>query len=627
MTVIRRIYIPYLLLLLLVPLRFLGQEREGHLNCNPTLFDKQPPRKLLNKGTATSTDPLPLPFFEDFAYDGVFPDSSKWTDYQVYVNNTMGNKPVSRGVATFDALDWRGIPYDSFSNSTFRYADTLTSQPINLSLNVVTPADSVYLSFFYQPQGNGFYPLPQDSLMLYLKTKFGGFVKIWSAPGTTIQPFTQVMIPLSDSLYFDSFFQFRFVNIAALQWADADWNIDYIRVNSGRNMYDTTLGDVGFTYDPTFLLNDYTSMPYRQFTIATATERVTQLTCNIRNNYDAAQPVTYGYNATVLNTSTILKTHSWNSGMISPQTTQPFTVPAYTTLIPLSSVGEYARVVFRNQFVIQSVSPSDPPQNDTIVRDQVFDNYLAYDDGSAEKSYYLDLDPSLPGKLAIEYHLNKPDTMRGMAIYFGRQVPLATYKYFNILVYNSISGVNGSIADHVLYTQEFCYPGYADTLNHFWIYRFDDPLPLPAGTFFAGTLQPAEGGSDSLYFGLDVNRIGSNHTYYSVLSHWQPSLIGGAVMMRPIFGLPIFGTEVNSVSSKPKTWSISPNPSSDYVHFRFESDAPTAYSVLDMQGRVILEGKVENEGRVWIGDLAPGLYIVKLAAENLNYQPLKFYKQ
>jgi hypothetical protein len=50
--------------------------------------------------------------------------------------------------------------------------------PINLSADSV--GDSVYLSFFYQPQGNGFYPSNGDSLMLFFKNKFGDFVKVWA---------------------------------------------------------------------------------------------------------------------------------------------------------------------------------------------------------------------------------------------------------------------------------------------------------------------------------------------------------------------------------------------------------------------------------------------------------------
>ena len=258
------------------------------------------------------------------------------------------------------------------------------------------------------------------------------------------------------------------------------------------------------------------------------------------------------------------------------------------------------------------------------MRDVVFDNYLAYDDGSAEKSYYLDLYPTLPGKIAIEYHLNKPDTMQGMAIYFGRQVPFANYKIFDIKVYSALQGVYGAPSDNVLYTEEFCEPAYLDTLNKFCVYKFSNPVVLPAGTFFAGTFQPAESGSDSLYFGLDVNRVGINHAYYSVLSNWLPSLISGAIMMRPLLGLPVKGTGVlETVSKKPK-WRIIPNPATTQVQIDWDGDKEARFTICDMTGRIVASGKPGKENTVDISALKPGLYIVQLSSgtEILDIQKL-----
>ncbi len=606
--------------------RAAAQEHAWHLMFNPNLLHAQKPVLPAKKTTGTATEPLSMPFFEDFTGYSIFPDSSKWTDFCVYVNNTMGNKPISRGVATFDALDWKGIPYDSFNNANFRYSDSLTSQPINLSLNVVSPADSVYLSFYYQPQGNGFYPLVQDSLMLFLKTKFGGYKKVWSAQGTTLTPFKQVMIPITDSLFYDSFFQFRFINIGALYWADAVWNVDYVRMNKNRNMNDTSVNDIGFTSNPTFLLNDYTSMPYRQFYGYSSAERASQYLCSLRNNYSINQTINYAYTGTVLNSGTILKTATYTNGTVAAKQTNQLSFPSYTSLITLTSVGNYQKVVFRNKHFIQSVSAADPAENDTVIKDQVFDNYLAYDDGSAEKSYYLDLYPTLPGRLAIEFHLNKPDTMQGMAIYFGRQLPFAFNKQFDIKVYSTLAGINGAVADNVIYTQEMCSPGYADTVNHFWIYKFDQPVALPAGSFFAGTFQPAESGSDSLYFGLDVNRIGSNHAYYNVFSGWVPSLISGAIMIRPILGLPVPTTGVSELNTLNYSFSISPNPAGDLIRFDLGIDETLQYCICDMQGRKVKEGTATNGSTTDVAALAPGLYLVHISGGLSNYSTQKLIK-
>ena len=602
-----------------------GQEFVGPIHHNPVLENAEAGTKLLARKTTTS---LNLPFFDDFTNYGVYPDSSKWTDFTVYINNTMCVHPIARGVATFDDMDRNGIPYDSFSNTVFRYADSLTSQPINLDPATNSPGDSVYLSFFYQPQGNGFYPLPQDSLMLFMRTRYGGFIKVWSIPGTGLQPFTQVMVPITDTLFFHDQFQFRFVNIAAGFWADAVWNIDYVRLDRLRSFTDTAINDIGFSADPTFLLNDYTSMPYRQFKANTAGETASQYTDSVNNTNTVGgpNPIDYHYIASGLNTGVILQPPLSFTASIASATTQQLSFPSYTATIPMSSIGVHDKVIFENKFYFEQTPTTGTVDNDTIVKNQVFDNYLAYDDGTAEKSYYLKLFPTLPGKIAVEHHLNQPDTLRGMAIYFGRQIPFSSYKEFSIVIYATLKGVNGAVADNVLYQQDLNFAGYADTVNHFWVYKFDKPVPMQAGTFFAGTLQPADRGSDSLYFGLDVNRIGSNHAYYNVLGGWNPSLISGALMMRPLLGQEVTGTRVAEMAISKETWRITPNPATSEIRLGLDGDHFAAYSISDMRGKTILAGNLAGDKPIDVCDLPAGTYVVTIVSGNRVFAPQKFIK-
>ena len=57
-------------------------------------------------------DTLVLPFQDDFSSTEVFPNSSNWMDYQVYINNHMSINAPTLGVATFDGLNEQGRPYD-----------------------------------------------------------------------------------------------------------------------------------------------------------------------------------------------------------------------------------------------------------------------------------------------------------------------------------------------------------------------------------------------------------------------------------------------------------------------------------------------------------------------------------
>lgn len=599
-----------------------AQEMTGPLRWNPYQSNNHTLHKKAAKKTTTA---LSLPFFEDFTYYTPYPDSNKWVDFEVFINNTMCVSPISWGVATFDDLNALGIPYDSFSNTGARYADSLTSQPIDISADSV--GDSLYLSFYYQAQGNGFYPNPEDSLMLFFKNKYGDYIKVWSVPGpplgTPVQPFQQVMIPVTDTLDFHDAFQFRFVNIAALNWADAVWNVDYIKLDKNRSVADTTVSDAGFTSNPTFLLNDYTSMPYSQFKANPSAEIVSQITDSIRNDTSYGQPVNYSY--TVKDgTFNVAGSPGLNSIFLSGYQTAGLTQP----LSPLGYPPHAANssVIYETKFFMQSTATTGQTGNDTIIKEQVFDNYLAYDDGSAEKSYYLDLFPSLPGKIAIEYHLNKPDTLRGMAIYFGRQIPFANSKPFYINVYSALAGVNGYPYDILLYSSNQQNPAYMDSVNKFFIYILDTALLLPAGTFYAGTSQTDDDGSDSLYYGLDVNRIGGNHAYYNVLGNWSPSLISGAIMMRPIIGKAVAGSYVNNIQSATGTWQVLPNPAKDILKFEFDGDQLAEYRLTGIEGQLLMRGSVLTGRTIDISALPAGMYFITLKTGGITGAPKKIIK-
>jgi hypothetical protein len=235
--------------------------------------DYHPPRK------ATQADTLNLPFIDDFSDSYVIPKISLWSDKFAFINNTYPISPVTEGVATLDALDYDGTIYKNAGTLPFQ-ADFLTSRPLNLALN---SSDSIFLSFFYQPKGNGEMPETGDSLMLdFYSVQESQWRTVWSTPGdSTVKKFKRVMIPVKDSRYLKKGFRFRFRNYASLftnnQYADLrsntdHWNIDYVKLDKNRTIMDTVLRDVAFI-DPMFsLLKDYETVPWKHFEAAHATQ-------------------------------------------------------------------------------------------------------------------------------------------------------------------------------------------------------------------------------------------------------------------------------------------------------------------------------------------------------------------
>jgi Secretion system C-terminal sorting domain len=129
------------------------------------------PSSLLKSSKMGAWVPITLPFFDDFKTGGPYPSESRWIDSEAFVNNEVGKFSTNLGVATMDAIDAEGFIYSNANIFPF-LADRLTSRPIRLdSVFQPVPAaisrkDSVYFSFYYQPQGYGDKPQEEDSLIL-----------------------------------------------------------------------------------------------------------------------------------------------------------------------------------------------------------------------------------------------------------------------------------------------------------------------------------------------------------------------------------------------------------------------------------------------------------------------------
>ena len=608
-----------LLCLMLMNLMAIAQEHTGPILWNGRLTDLPPAvNNTANKGTA-----IGLPFFEDFTDDSPYPNRVRWVDSNVYINNTMPVGVVSRGVATFDALNKRGRPYDTIDRLALDFADTLRSQVFDLSS--YNPSDSIYLSYFYQPQGNGFSPDGGDSLYLFFHKKNGGWQQMWSTGGVELAPFRQAMISVSDTNFLYNGFDFLFVNKASINTNDDIWNLDYIRMAANRTRTDTAVNDLAFTCDQTNLLNDYVSMPYRQYLANASGERAATFFDSIRNHYTTTATVNYGYNSRELTTGANLSNASFSLN-IPARSTSRVSFNNFTALPTAPNPG--SRMVFETVSFLQSGNPTEPKANDTLTHRQIFDNYLAYDDGSAEKSYFLTQLSNLPSKSAIEFRLNQADTLRGMAIYFGQQVPSAISKPMTLIAYKRLAGINGATADSVITRVDDLLPLYTDSINKFTVYRFPAAPLLASGTFYIGYIQPANSGSDSLYIGLDVNRVGSNHLYYNTLANWSSSNIKGALLIRPLLGGPVTGTGVEHIMARAEeVWSTFPNPALNNITVRH--DRPTTnsnYSIVDISGRELLAGSLSTSP-INVSTLPPGLYLIRIQHNGIWSHPKKIIKQ
>lgn len=582
-----------------------SQEFETAIMENPVLENARRSQKATKARTVVT-----LPFLEDFTHTDYYPLADRWQDSMVYVNNTLGRRIQSLGVATFDALNAKGLPYSPNNASVSVYADSLTSQFIDLGTH--SPADSIYLSFLYEGKGNGFAPQAGDSLMLFFQRRSGAWVKVWEQQGAAMSSFATAMVAVTDTSFFHPDFRFRFVNKATFNVGNAHWHIDYIKMATGRNYQDTINNDLAFSFWGNddynrSLLNEYSAMPYNHFDANRAVHYSGLLGMTLYNTWLTTQQA---------NVVLQLRNSQTGAGMTTnPQQTfvpyndrQGLDITVPSTASVLTANGDEPFTIDVKAYWTQPVAGDFSRANDTISYHQAFANYFAYDDGSAESAYYMSSYQGVPSYVAQEYGLSVRDTIRGVQIYFPRQVPDAASKMFYLQIYRKIDAVDGQ--NEMVYQQTDLYPEYDERVNGFVTYRFSNPPVLDAGPFYVALMFPAGGFSDSLYIGLDKNKRGANFRYYKVATQWEPSLIDGALMIRPLVGRAI-PVSITDAGQPAMAIEVFPNPAGQFLHVKSgELITGLKYTILDMLGKELSTGTV-NGGQIDLGTLSAGVYLLR----------------
>lgn len=547
---------------------------------------------------------LSLPFVDDFSAGLVYPDKNKWTDRSIFVNNRFPISPPSINVATFDGLNGAGVPY-GFGHG---YCDTLTSLPIKL--NGLTVADSVYLSFFVQPQGLGMEPDYGDSLMLfarYTSASPDSFNLLWrGAPASFYaDSFTQVRIALP-AIYLHDAFQMRFINIGSRTGNLSHWHLDYIYLNKGRNATDA-ITDIAVQESPSPLLKKFSALPYSHFIAAPTNYTNDTQYFNVSNNSNQSYAIDYGREIFDQNFARI---DSFGSiiGVLPARSSRNASIKK---TINLSGSFNTDSVVVWSRFYIRlGTSVDNIPSNDTIWQPTYFVNYYAYDDGTAEAGYGI---YQSTGKVALRYPFAKPDSLYGIAIHFNRSVVDVSTLSFNFMVWRSLSLTSDepllSIPANAV---------YYNARNGFYYLKFEQPIYV-TNEIYIGWEQNQQ---FELNVGLDLNfkvdyKYAPNpEMYYNVQGLWQLTELPGALMMRPIVGkwiepLPV---AVKQYLQQQLQVTCYPNPTNGNLYFNTLTPTTFTIKVLDLLGKQLLFKKGVNDV-LDIQHLNNGLYMVHIVDE------------
>jgi hypothetical protein len=587
---------------------------------------------------AVNADTLELPFFDDFSKDRGYPDVNLWSDVYVFINNNYPDDPVSIGVATLDAINNAGflngdsdIPFES---------DFLTSMPLNLDYS---GQNDTWLSFFYQPQGNGDEPEPDDSLTVefYAPIK-DEWKKVWAAEGQPLNPFTQVWIQVADTSYFHTGFRFRFMNYASLPKSqsfpsyDSDvdhWNVDYVYLDKGRSQSDTSIKDVSMITDLPSLLKTYESVPWRHFPSAYLTEIQPKLKISYRNN-----------DITTRNVTRFLEIKDLLSG------SAPYSRSGGAVNVEAGMKDEY-EFIFNYPFdennkdsAIFSVKSylvtdeDDYKWNDTVTRYQVFNNYYAYDDGTAEAGYGLGGEGTSGAALAYQFKTYKEDTLRSVKMYFNRTLNNVSQVYFDLAVWD-----NNDENDHpgnLIYSMSGYRPEYYNELNKYYTYNFDTLL-IVSDIFYVGWIQP---NTVLLNVGFDRNNNNRNKIFYNLGQQWVSTSFDGSLMIRPVLGKET-GWPVTVKKIIPDEVKVYPNPAADFIHIelpsvalnsaassnyniadnsstsgnsmvsgnsRFTGNSTVMLYIYNLQGGLVYQSVITGDENIPVHQLIPGMYLIRI---------------
>ena len=545
-------------------------------------------------------------------------NSSKiWLDSYAYHNYRFASNPPSLGVVTFDGLDEFGYPYQIASAIT-DYADFLTSKPIDLSANSV--ADSIYLSFLYQPQGLGDEPEEGDSLILeFYNSLSDQWQHIWSVNGDSSQAFKSVHIPLINPAFFTNAFQFRFKNYGSLSGALDHFHIDYVHLRENSDITDTIFKDFAFSYPLNSLLDTYTSVPWDHYKNSVQNKMTDSLFITLHNRSNT--PENYQDGSIEVFKNGVLKGNFTLPGFnLANQNINYDPMSSILSTHDLSGGYEFEKnepELFQEFEVVAKATAQFPnfSQNDSTIFAQKFQNYYSYDDGSAEAAFGP---TGTQARIAIKYDVYEADSLIGVSMHFVPSVNDVSNNLFLLTVWENDNGVPGN----VLYEDDIFFPRqpiYKNGINLFHTYYFTDTLKVSVGSsFFVGWRQLD---ADRLNLGLDRNIDNSSFIRYSSDGgvNWFTSPFYGSAMIRPVFSTDL-DNQLATQSSFSPNLVFYPNPTDGLLKIKDLNELYEVH-VFNSTGNLL---HVFSSNRIDLSSFSSGMYFIEIIGlSNKRYKIIK----
>jgi len=466
--------------------------------------------------------------------------------------------------------------------------------------------------FYFQGKGIGDAPETQDVIVLEFLNDTSAWEQIWMSTGQAMQEFEKVVEWIDDQRFLHNSFQFRFRNYATLSGNFDHWHIDYVKLDRFINPIDTAkLHDIAFVYRAPSFLKRYEQMPWTHFKNNEFVEMNDTAAIFLRNN-GANINVDYQYNVfennnqiahyPTLGVSRNESIFDYDSIGNFEYKNPPISISSsvFTSLMPDS-------ISFLIQHII-GTDQQDNKWNDTLYYQQTFNSSFSYDDGVAESAYGINVSGA---KLAYQFKLNRPDTLRAIQMYFPQMLDSVNHIPFKLTIWNNNAGEPGSIIH-----QQEVYPEH--TKNGKFHYYYLDSLFQIVGAFYVGWEQQT---NDLLNIGLDKNKTANQYMFYNVGYGWNNSIYTGAWMIRPIVSMQ--EVILSSVNQTRYNFLIYPNPPKEELTL-VTGSTNNLISIYNLQGILVKQLYVlDAESKINITDLTIGMYIIEVKnKKNRSFQKL-----
>ncbi len=581
-----------------------------------------------------------FPFFDDFSTYGsdVLPDTSLWSDSYAFINSSFPDSAISIGVATLDAIDDQGYVYAIGSNAVS--SDTLTSKSMDIT---GVSGDTIYLSFFYQAGGKGDEPESTDTLLVdFCAGSDTAWINVWKTFGDTSAPFKQVIIPV-DTSFVSEQFRFRFRNYTSVSTNDIvggngalsnvdQWHIDYVQLKqAGSQESLSEINDLAFVEPllPTLVL--YNTMPWTHLSNSLGNGRRTTNPLIFRTFFpDRGSTLTVNRTHMTINvlTGELIKVIGGPAGYENEE--PPVNLSRYYD--NFTSDVQYNEEYDYGEFEIISYLMTDDVEqfrgNDTLKRKEIFQDYYAYDDGTAEYGFGITGESAYGAEVACRFKIYRnaasPDTLVAVDFYFNKVKNEFTDDLeFQLCVWDNDKGMPGEL----LYQYDTTYtPDYSKSIHQFTRIPLKTKLVV-SDTIFVGFIQLTD---EFINVGYDINLNSRPNIFVSTDALWYNpvnSLPPGSLMIRPVF----WSTNPSISGIKEyehTTFKLYPNPAMNFIrisHEGIQNKENLSAEITDCLGRrVLYTGNIPEQ--IDVSSLSPGLYFVVISENGRPLTTLKFIK-